>query len=139
MKENTTCEWEDGGKIVKIILTEIFLSMHKTWYLKVLFLQFSSVNSWKWLITYVNQDITSSKKYWEASVHGSLELCREIMPGLNHNCNFTCERVHIGSSNVGWLWQHLRKKMALLFKEKIFYVNRQLNLGLLVYYKKWEN
>ena len=36
-KENTTYEWDDGEKIIKINnLTEIFPSVHETWYLKVL-------------------------------------------------------------------------------------------------------
>ena len=38
-KKNTTIEWDNGGKIAnknKLILTEIFPSVHETWYLKVL-------------------------------------------------------------------------------------------------------
>ena len=38
-EKNTTIEWDDGGKVGnknKLILSEIFLSVQETWYLKVM-------------------------------------------------------------------------------------------------------
>ena len=43
-KGNTTCEWDDGGTIGKIILTEIFPWGHETWYLKSRSLAWRSTN-----------------------------------------------------------------------------------------------
>ena len=42
-KKNTIIEWDDGGKIGNkniLILTEIFPSVHETWYLKVMTILF---------------------------------------------------------------------------------------------------
>ena len=43
-EKNTTIEWDNGGKIGnknKLILTEIFISVHETWYLKVFIMYYN--------------------------------------------------------------------------------------------------